>query len=713
MFMSIYHYRYALWYGKIDIVKEIPPALYKMETNYIDFRGIFPEQAVVGNFYKSPNGVVIKYPGAQVKYYLYEARSQWAHISLLNESKSTVSLSLWLNNHLVDVVSVQEGQNEIKIFMQEHFVVTGQNHLYFILGEERKTGFVLSDIYFSAFPTGYKIITEHTSTDPSTLWLAGRGEVIYYVDMPEDSYLNYAVNYAIASPKNKEYSGKIKVKLKSDSGQIEFLDAITLSSKNNDKWMRYVHKLEQFSKRKAKLAFTFYFDDINLFGKISFRLKAEVRGKIRMIQEKKAAIPPRKSFNVMLIILDAASAGHMSIYGYPVQTTPSLEKFAEKSLLFTRAYTTAVFTRGSTSSLFTSLYANTHNVIDYLHSLPKGIPTLAEVFKENDYKTVMFTTNGNVSDQTGLAQGFDEYYPLFRQFPEDLTKNIKEWLNKQKSKNFFLYAHYRHPHPPYDAPFALRNQFNKTQLATLEFNDPLIDKIYTGELFPSAEQRNYVISQYDANIYYVDRSINEIISYIFSSELQNNTIVIITADHGEAMGEHRVFGHAWDLHTESIWIPLLIYHPLYRKRQAVSGVIDNVDIMPTLITLLNLKNKPSIMQGKSFSECFADSSCVTKGEAYIQSLSERIFSIIDEQHQMIFDCKANKWFLYDLHNDKDARYNIIDTYPITSEYYKDKIMRFIRINNSMNRALSRGWKGQEFKPSGEVLENLKALGYVQ
>lgn len=578
---------------------------------------------------------------------------------------------------------------------------------------------VIKELSASIYKEECKNFAPSLPRDASTLWMQENGEFAYYVDLPEHPYLEYMIGYPSVLPKNNDDAASVICELRTDDSVKQFKHPISAQSINQIKWTKYLHKLNNLDKKKAKLTFKLYMNSRSCSGNEAVGFKVSILGK--MTKPKK--IDPEKSkntnFNVILIILDAASASHLSSYGYPVKTTPNIDLFAQKSIIFARAYTAAVFTRASMSSLFTSLYTDAHGILKYSDVLPEEAATLPELMKLSGYRTAFFTANGNASERSGLSQGFDDYYDMFRSNPEEMTGKLIDWLRQNKDRPFFLYAHYLLPHPPFKAPYAMRSKFNLTKLPTLKNNKFMQEEVYFGINPHDKEAKAYIITQYDANLYYADSLLKALFDYLFSTDLKNNTLLILTSDHGEAMGEHNVFGHNDDVHIETIWIPLIIYYPLNKKVHKINEVVSTIDIMPTLMDVLNLKGNKGKLQGISFAQCFDDQNCQTERRVFSQSVllskTESIahYAAIDDNFHMLFDHSRKKWEFYNLNLDKTERQNVINNYPVTTAYYKDQILQYIAINKNLNRELALHWQRRKIELSDEEIEHLKALGYLK
>ncbi|OGF65135.1 MAG: hypothetical protein A2Y62_21295 [Candidatus Fischerbacteria bacterium RBG_13_37_8] len=695
---------------KTDLIKAYKPAMVKVEMNAIDFARNNPAYTIYGNYQRLKKGIRLGYPGVSVNYYLTEMNPTWVYALFFNPRNISINATVWLNSNLAGMLRLQRGWNRIKFSLPAGYQKQGENALLFII-QDGQAGLILSKLYFSRSAFEYSRLKGGISFTENTIWINNRGEVSYYLDCPQNASLEYWINIKSKVSSQNKATLNMTIKAESDIHQNEINQEFALYGKENA-WKKYGAKLKHFGNQKIKLTFAVNYKNRWIPGGVEIGLKARLTGKRRVNYKPGELKAKYNGYNVLLIILDAASASRLNIYGYKIITAPHIDYLSKKSHVFTRAYSAGVFTRGSTASLFTSLYPDSHEVMNFQYTLSDGAKTLAELFQMSGYKTALFSANGNVSEETGLRQGFSDYFPLFRSQPPEFTDEIIDWLSKNKKNKFFLYAHYRHPHPPYDAPYALRQRFNSSSLPTLIKNNDLVGNIYNGNIIPDQEQLSYLTSQYNANLYYVDESVGTLLSYVSSNELKENTIIIITADHGEALGEHDIFGHIWDLYMDSLWIPLIIHMPSFSTRTDVDQMVDTVDIMPTLIELTGLKNKPAIMQGMSFAPCLLNTRCVTKGYAYSQSISRKFASLIDSDYHLIFDSVSRKWELYNLVEDPGEKNDLSNIYPVMMGYYRNKILQMRKINIELKQEMIQLWNEGEFTPAGEVLENLRALGYI-
>jgi arylsulfatase A-like enzyme len=685
----------------------LQPDVVMVEKNVIDFADRSFKHDLIGNIKITKDGVKFTCPGIAYRFYLAEQQNLWAFISIFNRSNSTAKLTIWLNRNLIELIELKMGLNNFKLLLPISFQQKGINFLYFITDAENAK-IVLNKIEFNNHPIQPQTAKVMLEPKGSMVWLDGRGEVVYYLEYPKDGFIEYKFKKVCRHNENAQ-NNSILVKIKSDDLEVQMKHSIGLS-KNKVIFKRFSLINDDFKRKKVMMRIKVESNDRWENCTIGINVSKKDRVETSKIVSKTGRC---RNCNVLIIVLDAASASHFKLYGYNKETTPQIEKLARNSYVFDNAYSVAAFTRGSTASLFTSLYPDVHEVMSFQFTLSEHATTLSEIFKLNNYITALFTSNGNVSIETGLHQGFDKYYPMFRSLPDEFTNKIINFIDNNKKQNFFIYAHYRHPHPPYDAPFEIRDKFNDTSLPTLPQNNEFIDKVYNEDIIADDEITRYVISQYDANLYYVDFYVGKLISYLEKNKLDKNTIIIITADHGEAFNTHEVFGHIWDLHFKTIWIPLIVYIPNSSFQKHIKALVDTTDIMPSIIDLLSLKNNSNIMQGNSFYRCLYSEHCETKKFAYSQSVIMKISSLVDENYQVIYDVNNKTWELYDIVNDKDERFNLINQIPISSEYYRHKLFLIKKNNAKLRKTMQKLFIEGGFKPSKEVIDNLKSLGYIK
>ena len=297
---------------------------------------------------------------------------------------------------------------------------------------------------------------------------------------------------------------------------------------------------------------------------------------------------------VALIVLDATHAKHIGAYGGPEGLTPALDRLAARGVLFRRALSNHTWTLPSTATLLTGQLQEHHGVVTPKHRLPAAAVTLAELFSDAGWETGGFVQMAYASDAYGLGQGFDDYtyygFESEHQHGETLLDFI-EWLERPGDARRFAYLHLRRPHSPYlpEARYA----------ESLEAGCPLADgradeRLARGDTLPPGTELDddelaHLRHLYRGNLATIDAQLDVVLRRMAAS---GDTLVVLTSDHGEALGEHGDFGHGPLLWAENVDVPLVFRGPGLAPR-VDDGPACTVDVFPTLVELCGLARPPA------------------------------------------------------------------------------------------------------------------------
>ncbi len=314
------------------------------------------------------------------------------------------------------------------------------------------------------------------------------------------------------------------------------------------------------------------------------------------------AAPPRP--NVIFIVLDACRADRMGFLGNARGLTPFLDSLAARAYVFHRAYAAAPYTTSSIASLFTSRLPSHHGVAWFQTPLAEEETTLAEVLAAHGYATGAFT--GNLLFH-GAEQGFDARTIVSE--PDGaggqilrVNANALAWLKRLPKKPpsptpVFLYLHYMDTHAPYTPPIP-------AVLRVRQPADPSLTKRVNSRIWslstipPTPTELTELTDVYDAAVVTADGSLRELLAPYWAPGLVQNAILVITADHGEDLGEHGRLSHGQTLYETATRVPLLILVPGQSERVDVYEVVSLMDVAPTMLTLLDIP-LPSDWEGQS------------------------------------------------------------------------------------------------------------------
>ncbi len=404
--------------------------------------------------------------------------------------------------------------------------------------------------------------------------------------------------------------------------------------------------------------------------------------------------------NVVLIVIDTVRADHLPCYGYEKNIAPFLSSLAARSVVFENAHSPSSWTLPSTTSLHTSLYPFQHGVMTGIviskslkvdvSRVPGSIVTIAELLREQGYRTYGAANNPNICEETNITQGFDRFANFADDRDEEMTALLESWSSEiKKQKKYFLYIHYNDPHHPY-----LRRK-------------PWYKK--------KDDHRQDVIARYDSEISYVDEKIRRMHELYGWDE---NTLIIVTADHGEEFWDHNDMGHGQTLYSEVIRVPMLFHFP--GKAAVGKRIKTNVSIMDIYPTLRNFLGFPSAQ-----AESGANLLPAIRGEKndlpqrYIFSHLMRIGddgtrtyhkATIFQDWRYIYVDKSRKETrreLYDLRADPREQDNVHERNLPLANLLFAKFFEFERTCKKFSQ------ESKKMDLGKKKMEELKTLGYVQ
>ena len=305
---------------------------------------------------------------------------------------------------------------------------------------------------------------------------------------------------------------------------------------------------------------------------------------------------PTPSFdNLILIVIDTLRADHLPAYGYERDTAPFLSRLADEGWQID-GYSASSWTRSSMATLFTGLHPQRHQTTGRDRRLPAESPFLAELLRGQGLQTAAWVTNGNVSTPYGFSRGYDFYTEMLTDSEgESVVASVGESLGKLADP-FYLYLHFIDPHDPYlpETPWTEADEATGSQRDYLQPQEH-----FRGEfaLDDTAIQR--LIDQYDAEIRELDHALESLFLELQRRGLLDDTLVVVTSDHGEEFGEHGSLAHGSTLYDEVLNVPLIFWSQSPALPAGPEGaVMHHVDLMPTMLTALGA-SPPRRIDGRS------------------------------------------------------------------------------------------------------------------
>jgi len=396
-----------------------------------------------------------------------------------------------------------------------------------------------------------------------------------------------------------------------------------------------------------------------------------------------------RDFNVLLITMDTTRADHLRAYGHTGVETPNLDSLAQRGVLFSHAITPSPSTLPAHSSIHTGLYPFHHGArANGTFRLTEDVQTLAETFKAAGYRTGAAISAFVLDGRFGLPQGFDDYNDdltkgvkhsphMFRERPAELTNEVVfRWLDKNaQAGKFFYWAHFFDPHAAYLPPEPYRSK--------------------------------YAHDRYSGEIAYTDAQIGKLLEKLEALGVRDRTLVVVTADHGEGLGEHGEQTHALLMYDATLHIPMIYSAPPpFPQGRRASDRASLVDVMPTILDLVDVAAPPDL-DGRSLRE----PAPAGPRALYIENLSTQVLHgwapLLGVHRSDYKFIHAPIPELYDLRSDPRELVNRYEAEPAIAADLLAQLRGFVGDDPYMGTAAQ-----QNLPLDPETEDLLRSLGYV-
>jgi arylsulfatase A-like enzyme len=430
--------------------------------------------------------------------------------------------------------------------------------------------------------------------------------------------------------------------------------------------------------------------------------------------------------NVVLIVVDTLRADALGAYGAARPTSPNLDALASRSLVFERSFATAPWTLPSVASLFTGTYPSLHGQTESegpLARLSDDLVTMAEVMRASGYDTAAFSAHPWVSPEFGLGQGFaNEDFHVFAVPGGDarVTAAATGWIRARREnangRRFFAYLHYLRPHTPYNPTREAQRAVLGSVPAAPPFSAALArvhqDQAFTvldeaarrGEV--TAADVEYLRGMYEAEVRMADYEVGKVLAALSEQGFGEDTLVVVTSDHGEAFLEHGLMVHGTALHQEMLRVPLIVHLPGQATASRVQHAVQQVDVLPTVLEAIGLP-VPAQVQGRvrlpgrdrGATTVFAESPFGIRETRVM----ERGFALLGDPR-----APAGQR-LYHLPDDPMELRDAAGRFPREARRLRRELDGFLRHNEKRRQALARTPPAI----SAETRERVRSLGYAE
>jgi arylsulfatase len=416
--------------------------------------------------------------------------------------------------------------------------------------------------------------------------------------------------------------------------------------------------------------------------------------------------------NVILISVDTLRADHLGAYGYSRPTSPTLDGIATESVVFDRAYAPAAATWPSLVSMLTALSPHASNVRVNGELLADDIPTLATLLHQRGYTTAAFLANA--------CEAFTRDFDTRECLPDaKITAQALAWLEAAPKEPFFLWLHYLAPHEEYRPPPRFDRFTSKSYQGPIDGTRQPIDRATLGETTLTRADHEQIVGLYDGEILFTDTLIAAVWSRVAQLGLLPRSLAVVTADHGEELGDHHgYYYHICSVYEPALRIPLMVRLPDGAGAgRRVAAMVRNTDIAPTLLELLGQEapesfegvSRRALLEGEDALPVDSPSEFYRPGMAPVLSLRTDRWRYVYNPGDTTPECMPRGRFfevgteeLYDQERDPLDQRDVLALHPDVAAELRERATRAYHVDRRAPAIYARP----------ETMENLRALGYI-
>lgn len=450
--------------------------------------------------------------------------------------------------------------------------------------------------------------------------------------------------------------------------------------------------------------------------------------------------------NVVFILVDTLRADRLGCYGYGRQLTPTMDALAAEGVRFDRVIAAAPWTLPSIGSLITSYAPSVHKATSFrqVDGMDRGMRpvvamlgdqfvTLAEAMQQAGYETAGFSANKFIKAKYGFGQGYELYDTHFADNTvpgKYVNAAALRWLEQRQSsdKPLFLYLHYMDVHGPYDADPRFLDPLMK-EVENNPNRDPMPPRVFkrinayirrpprkTSD--PTRWDRlsrtyDYWRARYDAGVAEMDFYLSQLFDKLKQDGLWDNTLIVLTADHGESLGESGFWDHGYTMLQTNLHVPLIMRYPgVLPAGRSVYTTVSLMDVAPTLYEMLRVPFDQNI-QGRSLVDVIAG----TKPQpvtvfADAIKVGPRQLVVVDGRWKLIAMSIPNtnkiRQLLFDIEADPTEQHELSAEHPDIVKRLRDKLVQQLEVSSKLKPHVRR----KTVAPTPAELKQLQAVGYT-
>jgi arylsulfatase A-like enzyme len=674
----------------------------------------------------SEGDTTARFVGRRGRIYFHADRAEEMVVRLNLRPHGTRALTPYINNEQLRSIHFGEGEGfqSFDFTLPADLVKAGENYLLLTfggttaIGDENVSvalayariapGTAFSDSNFNPPNFDAMVGTVAIDDEERQSVIARRPTSIsYYVEVPEQSVLTFGVGL------EGQGEAPVSVTLTPEEGQSSELFSGTATSE----WSNEAADLSAYAGKVVRLTF-----DASSTGP----------GRVAWSTPAVVVAPPEQepevqtAQNVIVLLIDTLRADKLRPYNPQTRvTTPHLDRVATEGAVFEGSQSPENWTKPACASILTGLYPMSHGAKDSDSRLPDDALLLSEHLQAQGFQTGSFIANGYVSDRFGFDQGWNHYTNYIRESKSTEAANVfreaGDWIEANQEERFFAYIHTIDPHVPYDPPAEYLRQYDDRPYEGQVRPRMTPDLLEQAKRNPPAvtfnrRDRERLAALYDAEISQHDHFFGQFIERMTRLGLWENTLVIITSDHGEEFNDHGSWGHGHSVYQELLRVPLIFRLPgAVPAEQRIADAVGTLSIPATALDVLGLPPMP-LAEGPSLA-------------GYFQGLPlagpQVAFSDFQEERRVI---TSRRWkfilrgnltaAMFDLERDPGEREQLALTrYPIAERYLRVNLSQFLGSSNRAqwtrsSQAAGASLQGEQAEMDETIREQLRALGYA-
>jgi arylsulfatase A-like enzyme len=432
--------------------------------------------------------------------------------------------------------------------------------------------------------------------------------------------------------------------------------------------------------------------------------------------------------NIVLISVDTLRPDHLGIYGYERDTSPAIDALGRVGWVFDAAYAPVPRTGPSVASMLTGMFVRHADE----WAVPDTRRTLAELLNAEGWRTVAAVDNANLSNELGYGRGFEVYRETWNESEDEIektrliTQTGLEYIEQfaASAEPFFLWLHYVNPHGPYRPPAEFTARFMEDEhfddRVQLRPGSGYVGRIRRREYVEGERRLGYYVAQYDAEVAFSDDEVGQVLTALDAHESLADTAVVLTADHGESLGEDDVyFKHGPLIGEAHVRVPLIVRAPGVADAERIAAPVSLIDVVPTLLEMVGASAAP--FEGDRATFPLAGESLLravgpeASDDGDVFFASRNFWGVRSGGWKLVVRTRegpqslGDPFQLYDLTDDPAGSRNLYESEP-------DRAAELLQLVEAMRAIQDQAMADpdERFDALDEkAIENLRALGYVR